>query len=85
MAPSPLWWHQLQASKNEALLAVDVYNRSGNERQLEAFIVHMTLALLRLMQAKVQHDNGDLYIRDRTGRRVRHEDGSLEAKGRSAR
>ncbi len=80
MAPRPRWWHQLQASKNEALLAVDLYNRSGNERQLEAFIVHMSLAWLRLMQAKVEKDGGNLFIRDRRGRRVRHEDGGWKYK-----
>jgi hypothetical protein len=63
-----------------ALLAVDLYNRSGNERQLEAFIVHMSLAWLRLMQAKVEKDGGNLFIRDRRGRRVRHEDGGWKYK-----
>ena len=35
--------HRLQASNGEVRLAVDLYNRSGHERQLEAFIIHMTL------------------------------------------
>lgn len=54
MAPRPRWWHQLQSSKNEARLAIDLYNRSGSERQLEAFIVHMSMAWLRLMQARTE-------------------------------
>jgi hypothetical protein len=75
MAPRPVWWHNLQASKSEALLAIDLYNRSGHERQLEAFIVHMSMAWLRLMQAKVDHDGGDLYVRDARRWRIRHKDG----------
>lgn len=75
MARRPRWWHVLQASKNEAVLAVDLYNRSGELRQLEAYIVHMSLAWLRLFQAKVEKDSGDLYIRDQGGRRIRSKDG----------
>ncbi|ROS75586.1 DUF3644 domain-containing protein [Cellulomonas sp. PhB143] len=81
MAPRPRWWHMLQASKNEARLAVDLYNRSGNERQLEAFVVHMNLAWLRLLQAATEKDDGDLFIRDARGWRVRHhEDGEWKHK-----
>ena len=69
MAPRPKWWHILQSSKNEAILAIDLYNRSGKQRQLEAFIVHMSLAWLRLFQAKTLKDGGDLYERDSRGRR----------------
>lgn len=80
MAPRPRWWHVLQSSKNEAVLAIDLYNRSGHQRQLEAFIVHMSLAWLRLFQAKVELDSGDLYTRDKRGRRVRAEDGDWRMK-----
>lgn len=80
MAPRPKWWHMLQASKNEARLAVDLYNRSGQERQLEAFIVHMSMAWLKLLQASVEKNGGDLYLRDRRGRRIRHEDGDWKFK-----
>jgi hypothetical protein len=62
------------------LLAVDLYNRSGNERQLEAFIVHMSLAWLRLMQAKIEKDGGNLFIKNRRGQRLRHEDGGWKYK-----
>ncbi|WP_431901330.1 DUF3644 domain-containing protein [Amycolatopsis thermoflava] len=75
MAPRPRWWHQLQASKNEAVLAVDLYNRSAHERQLEAFVVHMCLAWLKLLQAKYTRRGGDLYVRDANGRRRRTQDG----------
>jgi len=75
VARRPGWWHQLQSSKNEAILAVDLYNRSGRERQLEAFIVHMSMAWLKLLQARGERDKHDLYIRDPRGRRQRAKDG----------
>lgn len=80
MAPRPRWWHVLQSSKDEAVLAIDLYNRWGQQRHLEAFIVHMSLAWLRLFQAKVEHDSGDLYTRDSRGRRIRGEDGDWRTK-----
>lgn len=81
MPPRPRWWHTLQAAKKEARLAVDLYNRQGNERQLEAFIVHMSLAWLKLMQAHTERTpGGDLFVRDRRGRRVRAEDGDWKYK-----
>lgn len=80
MPPRPRWWHMLQAAKNEARLAVDLYNRQGNERQLEAFIVHMSLAWLKLMQAHTERIGNDLYVRDSRGRRVRSEDGDWQYK-----
>jgi Domain of unknown function (DUF3644) len=76
MAARPRWWHQLQASKDEVRLAVDLYNRVGQERQLEAFVVHMTLGWLKLLQAKYEKsgDKRDLYTL-KNGRRQRTEDG----------
>jgi hypothetical protein len=75
MASRPRWWHQLQASKDEAILAVDLYNRSAQQRQLEAFVVHMCLAWLKLLQAKAMRDGGDIFVRDNGGRRRRTADG----------
>lgn len=83
MPPRPRWWHTLQAAKNEARLAVDLYNRQGNERQLEAFLVHMAMAWLKLMQAYTEKTGGDLYIRDKARRRIRHEDGGWRYKASS--
>ena len=74
MAPRPRWWHHLQASKNEAVLAVDLYNRSGQERQLEAFVVHMSIAWLKMLQARAERDGADLYIRNERGHRIRAQD-----------
>jgi hypothetical protein len=69
MAPRPKWWHKLQGSKQEALLAVDLYNRSGEARRLEAFVVHMQIAWLYLLQARFERDGIDFYYRDARGRR----------------
>jgi hypothetical protein len=69
MAPRPKWWHKLQGSKQEALLAVDLYNRSGEHRRLEAFVVQMQLAWLYLLQARFERDDVDFYYRDLGGRR----------------
>lgn len=76
MAARPRWWHQLQASKDEVRLAVDLYNRIGQERQLEAFVVHMSLGWLKLLQAHYEREGKkrDLYIL-RSGRRQRTSDG----------
>jgi len=72
MAPRPRWWHQLQASKHEALLAVDLYNRSGAERRLEAFVVHMHIAWTHMLHARFERDGADYWHRnEQTGRRVR--------------
>lgn len=75
MARKSRWWHVLQDAKNEVRLAVDLYNRSGSERQLEAFIVHMSMGWLKLLQAHFERVGKDLYVRDKRGWRKRHEDG----------
>lgn len=80
MAPRPRWWHQLQDSKNEVLLAVDLYNRSGSERQLEAFIVHMSIGWLKLLQAKCEREGGDPFVRDQKNRRQRTREGDWVTK-----
>ena len=69
MAPRPSWWHKLQGSKQEALLAVDLYNRSGEQRRLEAFVVHMQIAWLYVLQARFERGGTDFYYRDARGRR----------------
>jgi len=77
MAPRPRWYHTLQSSKSEVLLAVDLYNRSGNERQLEAFIVHMNLGWTKLLQARTEETGGDLYVRDKRNWRKKHPEGGF--------
>jgi hypothetical protein len=63
MAAHTKWWHILQASKKEACLAVDVYNRSSGDRNLEAFVVHMHLAWLYLLHARFLRDGMDYRYR----------------------
>lgn len=77
MAARRKYWHQLQASKGEARLAVDLHNRSGNERWLEAFIVHMALAWLKLLQAHYEESGKSraLYLLDDQKRRQRTREG----------
>ena len=70
MAPRPGWWHHLQASKEEVRLAVDLYNRSGNQRQLEAFIIHMSLGWLKLLQAHVERTGALRLVREFDGERA---------------
>jgi len=67
------WWHTLQASKNEARLAVDLYNRSSQERSLEGFVVHMNLAWLYLLHARLERDGIDFryWVDARRLKRVR--------------
>lgn len=52
-------WHMVQASKAEALIAVDHYNTNAERRSLEAFVVHMHLAWLYLLHAEFTRDGVD--------------------------
>jgi len=47
---------------------------------LEAFIVHMSMAWLRLMQARTEMTDGDLYERTKDNRRVRGKDSEWKMK-----
>jgi hypothetical protein len=80
MSRRPRWWHQLQASKQEVLLAVDLYNRSGSERQLQAFVVHMCMGWLKLLQSGWERDGQDFYIRGQGRRRKRTREGDFVTK-----
>lgn len=78
MAARPKWWHILQASKREALLAVDLYNRAVSERSLEGFVVHLHLAWLYLHHARFERDGVDYRYRERDGRRFVRVDGEIK-------
>lgn len=73
MSRRPRWWHTLQASKKEACLAVDLYNRSSAERSLEGFIVHMNMAWLYMLHARFERDGIDFRYWD--GHRLVRVDG----------
>jgi hypothetical protein len=57
----------VDASKEEALLAVDLYNQPKQPRRLEAFFVHMHLAWLYLLHARFQRDKLDYRYRKPNG------------------
>ena len=78
MAARPKWWHMLQGSRKEALLAVDLYNRAASERSLEGFVVHMHMAWLYLHHAKFLRDKVDYRYREADGRRFVRVDGEIK-------
>jgi Protein of unknown function (DUF3644) len=57
------WKITLDASKEEALLAVDLYNQGNRSRRLEGFFVHMHMAWLYLFEAQYQRDKKDYHYR----------------------
>lgn len=57
-----------EASAEEALLAVDLYNQPRQPRRLEAFLVHMHIAWLYLLQAEFKRDLVDYRYRLPNGR-----------------
>jgi len=64
----PNWWHMLQAAKDEALIAVDLYNRPRADRSLEGFVVHMIMAWLYLLHARFERDGVAYVYRDAHGK-----------------
>ena len=68
-------WHAVQASKAEALVAVDFYNNSGQRRSFEGFVVHMHLAWLYLLHAEFTRDEVDFRYWDSAHRRLLRVDG----------
>ena len=78
MAARPKWWHILQGSRREALLAVDLYNRAASERSLEGFVVHMHMAWLYLHHAKFLRDNVDYRYREPDGWHFARVDGEIK-------
>jgi hypothetical protein len=78
MAQRPKWWNTLDASRHEALLAVDLYNRAASERSLEAFVMHMHVAWLYMLHAKFTRDDVDYRYRQEDGRRFVRVDGEIK-------
>ena len=56
---------------------MDLYNRVGSERRLEAYIVHMTMAWIKALQARWERDGQDLFVRDERGWRQRGQHGEF--------
>jgi hypothetical protein len=59
MARPPRWQTTLDASRDEACLAVRLYNDPAGDRHFEAFVIHMHLAWLYLLHAEFIRDGVD--------------------------
>jgi len=69
----PIWMQILETAKDEAVLAVDLYNRPRQARMLEAFFVHMHLAWQYLLHAEFKRDGVDYRYRDQRGKLMKIE------------
>ena len=58
----------LEGSREEATLAVDLYNQPRQPRRLEAYLVHMHLAWLYLLHARFRRQGTDYQYRLPNGR-----------------
>jgi hypothetical protein len=65
------WRTILEGSRQEAILAVSLYNQPVEGRRLEAFFVHMHLAWLYLFHARFRRDGMDYHYRRPDGRLLR--------------
>lgn len=69
-------WPMLEASRNEASLAVRLYNDPAEVRSFEGFVVHMHLAWLYLLHGEFARDDIDYRYRRRDNpRRLEKVDG----------
>jgi hypothetical protein len=59
MARPPRWQATLDASAEEACLAVRLYNDAAEKRSFEGFVIHMHLAWLYLLHAEFVRDGVD--------------------------
>lgn len=57
------WRVMLEAARQEALLAVDLYNQPSQPRRLEAFFVHMHIAWTYLLHSEFRRDKVDYRYR----------------------
>jgi hypothetical protein len=65
MASPPRWAATLQAARNEAVLAVRLYNDPAEVRAFEGFVVHMHMAWLYLLHTRFIRDGVDYRYPDR--------------------
>lgn len=68
MARPPRWQATLDASVEEACLAVRLYNDPAESRSFEGFVIHMHLAWLYLLHAEFIRDGVDYRYWDKTGK-----------------
>lgn len=71
MAPPPRYMQMVDASRDEAQLAVRLYNDPAEIRSFEGFVVHMHLAWLYLLHAELTRDGVDFRYWHSEGRRRR--------------
>lgn len=64
MARPPKWHATLAAARQEAILAVRLYNDAGEPRSFEGFVVHMHMAWLYLLHARYTRDGTEFRYRD---------------------
>lgn len=67
------------SAREEALNAVEFFNRPGARRPLESFFVHMHIAWLYLLQAEFERDKVDYYYRQGKSRRFQRVDGEKKS------
>ncbi len=65
MARPPRWQATLDASTQEACLAVRLYNDSAEARAFEGFVIHMHMAWLYLLHAQFIRDDVDFRYWDK--------------------
>lgn len=63
-------WPMVETSRDEALLAVRLYNDPAEARSFEGFVVHMHLAWLYLLHAELTRDGTDYRYRRRDNPRL---------------
>ncbi|HVX57151.1 MAG TPA: DUF3644 domain-containing protein [Candidatus Saccharimonadales bacterium] len=76
----PAWRSALEGSQAEACLAIELHNRPEAPRSFEAFVVHMHLAWLYLLQAVCKRDSVDYRYFKQAGKSRRYEYVDGEAK-----
>lgn len=78
MARPPVWRHTLDEARRQALVAIDFYNRPGDRRSFNDFIVHIHLAWQNLLHADRMRRKEEIFYRESGGRRLfkRNPDGS---------
>jgi hypothetical protein len=54
--PTANWLYEVEASKHEALQAVDLYDRPTRQRSVGSFLLHMHRAWLCLLRARLARD-----------------------------
>jgi hypothetical protein len=65
MARPPNWAATLRAARDEAVLAVRLYNDAAEARAFEGFVIHMHVAWLYLLHARFIRDSIDYRYRER--------------------